>query len=343
MQPTHTQHPKKNHKGLIVIAVIFTFICMASPLFAAEKKVEPFLSKQDLVEKLQAHVDLSTSRLTEILQDAKFQPSIIRRMNTPYEAQPYKKYRPLFVNNRLLKLGKGYSHHYQDIFKRAFKKYGVQKEIITAILGIETHYGRSQGKDKILDSLYTLASGFPRRSVFFTKELAHFIMLVDEEHLSLDLMKGSYAGAFGTTQFIPSSYRHYAVDANNDGRRDVWNNHEDIIFSVANYFHEHHWDPTAPIAYVLSAPLSNRALFKDMKAKETKEWHALSELYAAGLAPLPAPWKGSHQVAVVTLDTKEGIKHVIVHKNFYVITRWNRSYNYAMATAELATAFGFKP
>jgi len=318
--------------------------CATSLAFAADhNKAEPFLSKQDLVEKLQKHVDIPAYQLQKTLQDATFNPTIIQRMNTPYEAQPYKKYRPLFVNKRLLKLGQGYIKNYQDIFAEAYKRYGVQQEIIAAILGIETHYGRSQGKDRILDSLYTLASGFPRRSAFFTKELAHFIMLVEEENLNLSSMKGSYAGAFGTTQFIPSSYRHYAVDGNHDGKRDVWNTPADIILSVANYFHEHGWDASAPVAYALATRLPSTPLFNNMKKQETRQWHALSELYEAGIQTLPHPWKPSDQVAIISLDTKEGIKDLIVHKNFYVITRWNRSYNYAMAATELAVSFGFQP
>jgi len=299
--------------------------------------ITPFTSIDELTAKLASEFDLSPASVKAALTKAEFIPSIIQRMQTPYEGRPYAEYRPLFVNDRLAGLGKSYLLQHRKLFAETEKKYGVEPEIIGAILGMETHYGRSRGKDSVLSALYTLAAGYPRRADFFRGELGHFLLLCKEEKLNPEEPLGSYAGAFGTTQFIPSSYRHFAVDADGDGRRDVWDSPADIIASVGNYFHEHKWQAGKPLAFWLKPTVTLEAQAK----KGFKDWKTLAQL-SKRLPELPDSWSLDDKVTIIEMQTRHGRQLALVHYNFYVITRWNRSYNYAMAITELAELLGCK-
>ena len=302
---------------------------------------EALVSREEMSKKIAAETGLSRKAVAQALAAASFRPDIIRRIKTPYESKPYADYRPLFVNRKLSGLGREYLLRHHKIFTAAERKYGVEREIIAAILGMETRYGRNRGRDKVLDSLYTLAAGYPRRADFFRGELGHFLLLCNEEHLNPAEQTGSYAGAFGTTQFIPSSYRHFAVDADGDGKRDVWDSPADIIGSVANYFHEHHWQSGRPVAQWLpKSALLQHALRKQAK-KGLKDWLTLADLRRK-LPRLAADWQDDDKVTLIEMSPAGGKRLALVHYNFYVITRWNRSYNYAMAVTELADMLGCK-
>ncbi|MDX8391786.1 MAG: lytic murein transglycosylase B [Mariprofundaceae bacterium] len=304
--------------------------------------INPFASKRELAEKIAAEFKLSPEVVRSALAHAEFKPSIIRRMQTPYESRPYAEYRPLFVNKRLTSLGEDYMHQHKKIFAQTKKKYAVGHEIIAAILGMETHYGRSRGKDSVLSALYTLAAGYPRRADFFRGELGHFLLLCKEEGLRPQEPLGSYAGAFGVTQFIPSSYRHFAVDADGDGKRDVWESPQDIIASVGNYFHEHRWQDGKPVALWLPLPPSRQPhMIKEQAKKGLKNWKKLAEL-KKHLPDLPEMWSDDDKISVVEMETSRGKEFALLNYNFYVITRCNRSYNYAMAITELAERLGCK-
>lgn len=292
-----------------------------------------------LVEQLHAETGLELSYLQGAVNEASFDSSIIRRMETPYEGKPYKDYRPLFVTPRLAEMGKGYLQENHHVFDEVSARYGVDAEIIAAILGMETRYGRYRGKDRVLDALFTLATGYPRRADFFRNELGQYLLLCKEESLQPNAVQGSYAGAFGTTQFIPSSYRAFAVDADTDGKRDVWNSPVDIIASVANYFHKHDWDNSRPVAIWLNKEPKS-ALGKTMLKDETREWRRLGDVQKSLHLKLPAIWQDDDKVALIQRETDQGIRTALVHYNFYVITRWNRSYNYALAASELAGLLG---
>ncbi len=288
-----------------------------------------------LIRKLHDETGLDIEFIERAINEAEFDETIIKRIKTPYESKSYAEYRPLFVHQSLADKGAAYLKEHQAIFEKAHKKYGVQPEIIAAILGMETRYGHYKGKDRVLDALFTLATGYPRRANFFRNELGHFLLLCKEETRLPTEVKGSYAGAFGTTQFIPSSYRGYAVDADGDGRRDVWESPADIINSVAHYFHRYGWDDHRPVAYWLDR-LPQKVFFAKMLRDETKKWRSLAEVRKHAPLKLPKIWQDDDQVALIQRVTDKGKRTAIVHRNFYVITRWNRSYNYAMAITELA-------
>jgi len=298
-------------------------------------------SRQQLSTMLQKEFSLSPHIIKIALGKAEFRPNIIERMLKPYEAKPYAEYRPLFVNTRLAKTGRDYIRRHRDIFDQAQKKYGVQAEIITAILGMETRFGHFMGKDRILDALYTLSTGYPKRSKFFRKELGHFLLMCEEEGLQPETLKGSMAGAFGTAQFMPSSFRAYAVDGDKDGKRNIWNDPADIIFSVANYFHRHGWSDVMPVAHWLPSTAKSPRLQQALQ-KGTHKWEKLSALKGTGIGMLSEMWKDNDRVTLLSFDTREGKKTALVHYNFYVIMRYNTAQNYAMAATELADLLGCK-
>ncbi|MDX8394841.1 MAG: lytic murein transglycosylase B [Mariprofundaceae bacterium] len=292
-----------------------------------------------LIGQLQEQTKLDTNYIKPIILQAQYDASIVKRMQTPYEGKSYAKYRSLFVHKRLAGKGLDYLKEHQQYFETCQSKYHVQPEIISAILGMETRYGRNKGNDRVLDSLFTLATGYKRRASFFRRELGEFLMLCKEEDLDPLNVKGSYAGAFGTTQFIPSSFRGYAVDADQDGKRDVWDSPTDIIHSVGHYFKRHGWDETRPVAYWLDHTPRGH-FFETMLKDETKKWHSLAEVRKHGNLNLPDTWADDDRVALIQRKTKQGTRTALVHYNFHVITRWNRSYNYAMAITELAHLLG---
>ena len=297
-------------------------------------------TRQTLIDQLVKETGLARATVATAINHAVFDKSIITRMKTPYESRSYAEYRPLFVHPKLAAKGHAYLEKNHAVFVESEKKYGVQKEIITAILGMETRYGANRGNDAVVSSLYTLATGYPRRAKFFRRELGELLLLCQEEGLDPNEFKGSYAGAFGTTQFIPSSYRAYAVDADGDGKRDVWHSPADIINSVANYFSKHGWDGSRPIAHWLSKESSHKQLAEHAK-KGFKGWVKLADIRNK-LPQLDKRWQDDDKVTLIEMTTKKGQEIALVHYNFYVITRWNRSYNYAMAITELAELMACK-
>jgi len=294
--------------------------------------------RNTLIEQLIKETGLPRSYITQAIAPAVYDESIIKRIKTPYESRSYAKYRPLFVNAKLADKGETYLHKHAEVFAASEKTYGVQKEIIAAILGMETRYGANRGNDLVVNSLYTLSTGYPRRADFFRKELGELLLLCKEEGLDPRTFKGSYAGAFGTTQFIPSSYRAYAVDADGDGKRDVWQSPPDIINSVAHYFNKHGWHGERPVAQWLGKASKHQALAEHAK-KGFKGWVQLSDIRHQ-LPTLNQHWQDDDKVTLIEMTTQQGKQIALIHYNFYVITRWNRSYNYAMAITELAALLG---
>ncbi|MDQ6993193.1 MAG: lytic murein transglycosylase [Mariprofundus sp.] len=320
-------------RGIPLAALPF---CLPSSLLAvAIKHPSQQVSKAELVRLIARETGIAKELILRNLHDAHFTPSIITRITTPYESRSYSEYRPLFLTNRLKKMGHQYLTEQQAIFTKVEKKYHVEPMLIAAILGMETHYGRNRGRDRIVDSLYTLATGFPRRANFFRRELGEFMLLSQEEGRDASRELGSYAGAFGSTQFIPSSFRAYAVDADGDGKRNVWDSPDDIIASVANYFNHHGWQHGRPCAYWL--PVS--AALTSLAKTGFDTWQPLAKL-RQHLPDLPAIWRDNDKVSIIEMRPKQGRRFALVHYNFYVITRWNRSYNYAMAATELAALLG---
>lgn len=238
-------------------------------------------------------------------------------------------YRPIFLTDQRIDAGVDFWLEHQETLQRAQLRFGVPAQMIVAILGVETFYGRISGGFPAVSALATLAFEYPRRESFFRKELEEFLLLIRENQLDYRELEGSYAGAFGLPQFISSSYRAYAIDFDDDGDTDLWGSVPDAIGSVANYFYRHGWKNGQAVTEPVQMTNSGQALVTD----GPKPVHTLKQLQQAGIYPKR---KGNGKYTLLKLQGDEGSEYWISHENFYVITRYNHSNMYAMAVFQLS-------
>ncbi|HET7662270.1 MAG TPA: lytic murein transglycosylase B [Rhodanobacteraceae bacterium] len=276
----------------------------------------------------------SPARLEALLGGAQKQQSIIDAMNRPAESMAWTDYRKIFMTSTRVEDGIAFYREHQALLDRVSVEYGVPASYLVAILGVETNYGRVTGSYRVLDALVTLAFYYPPRADFFRKELKTLLELPSDKLAGpLDSLKGSYAGAQGWGQFMPSSIKAYAVDADHDGRIDLMDSLPDILASVANYFHAHGW--------VKGGPVVVRAQADDMahavKVDHSKPLYPVEQFEAWGYAPLAEVNPGEPST-LLSLDGSDGSLDWLTFQNFYVITRYNRSPMYAMVVHQLADA-----
>ncbi len=287
---------------------------------------------------------VSPDTIRAALAQAVYQQKIIDAMTRPAEkVRPWRDYRPIFVNDKRIEGGRQFYLENREALERVAAQTGVPAEYIVAIIGVETSYGRITGNYRVLDALYTLAFSYPKRAPFFAGELAQlFGLLKEEPQLDLAALKGSYAGAMGMGQFMPSSYRLWAKDGDGDGRRDLLDHKPDVFASIANYFVLHGWERGAPVvARAQRAPgAADFVPEDDPKSLEPK--YPLPVLAQRGYTPMPGepvPAEGQHPGAVViSLDGDAGREYWLGYRNFYVISRYNRSPMYSLAVHQLAQA-----
>ncbi|WP_299598943.1 lytic murein transglycosylase B [uncultured Microbulbifer sp.] len=284
------------------------------------------------VDYMVAEHNFNRDDLQLLMKEAKRKESILKAIKRPAEkAKPWHEYRKIFITNTRIASGVDFWDKNADALQAAEEKYGVPPEMIVAVIGVETRYGGNMGSYRVIDALSTLAFNYPRRSKFFTKELENYLLLTRDEKIDPTTLKGSYAGAMGFGQFMPSSYRHYAVDFNGDGRVDIWEDTEDAIGSVANYFVEHGWKGGEPIT-VITQPRPNADMTivnDDLKPRWT-----VGQLDEKGF-PTTAQVTKEMPANVFSLNAQEGTQYWIGLNNFYTITRYNHSRLYAMAVYEL--------
>lgn len=268
------------------------------------------------------------SYLIEIFQSAEKKEKIINSMNRPAEKKfSWAQYKARLISPIRVNNGADFLQRFLPEFEKAEEKFGVPKEIIAAIIGIESSYGSITGRERVIDSLSTLAFDYPRRSNFFTKQLEHFLLLAREEKLDAFSMKGSYAGAMGYGQFIPSSYRSYAIDFDNDGIRNIVTNPVDAIGSVANYLSKHGWEKNALIAEALE----RNDVTSDFKTSLTlKDKDALELVSKTNLF--------DKKYLQINFEDSE---FWLGHKNLYVLSRYNRSSFYVMAVFLLSQEINY--
>lgn len=257
------------------------------------------------------------------------------------------KYRKIFMTNSRINKGVNFWRDNAAVLARAEKEYGVPAEFLVAIIGVETYYGKRAGNYLVLDALTTLGFDYPienttkerrdRREKFFRKELMHFLLMAREEKLDPVSLKGSYAGAMGMPQFIPSSFRHYAVDFDGNGVRNFWKGSADSIGSVANYFKKHGWVKNQPVASRASVKESS----KKLGSKEVKPKKSVAEYKKVGVVPVDR-FNSAEKATLLKLNGKQGDEYWMTLNNFYVITRYNHSPLYAMAVYQLSQAVSEK-
>lgn len=272
--------------------------------------------------------------LEAIFAETEKRDDILEAIARPAESKPWYQYRPIFLTSSRIEGGVDFWKQHADILQRAEKAYGVDAAIIVAIIGVETRYGANTGSYRVIDALSTLAFEYPPRSKFFRSELEQFLILSREEDVDLRQAKGSYAGAMGYGQFIPSSYRNFAVDFDNDGKRDLWTSLEDIIGSVANYFRRHGWELGQPVASKAKtqAPVPEALVSKQRKPEKT-----VADYARAGIVSNPK-MPDSQPVSLLELEQEQSREYWLTTNNFYVITRYNRSPLYSMAVFQLSEA-----
>lgn len=274
---------------------------------------------------------LDGKEVEALLNSARYQQSIIDAITQPAEAKPWHDYRPIFLTKKRIRQGVEFWRENAGTLAAASRQFAVDEAIIVAIIGVESSYGRITGSYRVLDALATLGFYYPQRAEFFSAELMHFFRLADEEDLPILELLGSYAGAMGLGQFIPSSYRAYAVDFDGDGRRDLWRSADDAIGSVANYFHQHQWRAGEQI--VLPAVRHKEA--KPLPQMGRKPESTTGILASAGYSTESAQAPDT-PVSLLELEQKNGPEYWLTLHNFYVITRYNRSPLYAMAVYQLS-------
>jgi membrane-bound lytic murein transglycosylase B len=258
--------------------------------------------------------------------------SILRAMAAPSTARPWFEFRRRIVDDARVDAGVRFWQRHAATLERARSEFGVPPEIVVATIGIETLYGRHTGTFRVLDALATLAFHYPPRAPFFREELEHYLLLVREAPLDPAVLRGSFAGAIGIPQFMPSSYRKYAIDFDGDGRRDLVGSPADAIGSVANYYRSFGWQTGAGVLLEAEA---GEADLKPLLAGGVKPHTTIADLRDLGVAVHEAA-RGEGSVSVFFVETEDGPRLWLGLHNFYVITRYNRSINYAMAVHELA-------
>lgn len=274
----------------------------------------------------------SPLELTRLFSEVHLKSDVIAAMERPREALPYHEYRRGFLTPLHVRRGLDHWRAHGLALERAHAHHGVPPEIVLGILGVETHYGRNNGGYRVIDALTTLTLLHPPRADFFRRELEEFLVLARDLKWNPREVMGSYAGAIGIPQFIPSSYRRYAVDHDGDGRRDLLKNHSDAIGSVASFLKQHGWVERGPV--VTEARLEGTYYFWVEKLG-LKPALSLRELVGYGIFS-PQTLPPDSRAALVEFEGEDGPSYRLGFDNFYAITRYNRSKRYAMAVIELA-------
>ncbi len=309
-----------------------TLIACAATACAATAHYEERAEVRTFIDDMSARHDFSSDELTRLFSQAAFRQDIIDAMTRPAERRPWHAYRPIFITDRRIDGGVEFWREHSEILQRAEDRFGVPPEFITAIIGVETLYGRNTGRHRVLDSLATLAFDYPPRGTFFRGELEQYLILAREEHFDPLALTGSYAGAMGKPQFIPSSYRHYAIDFDGDGQRDLFGSIADVIGSVANYFKVHGWAAGEPV--VGAASVAGEG-YRTLLERNIKPHTAVRDFAGFGVS-LTDTLPPDALASLVELEGSDGQEYWVALNNFYVITRYNRSSLYAMAVYQLA-------
>ncbi len=294
--------------------------------------INQYPALEALVNQMVAEDEYPVSELKAVLSLARIDQKTLDLMDRQYESLPWHKYRKIFINQNRINAGVEFWRAHETVLNRAYDIYGVPPAVIVALLGIETHYGARMGNRRVLDSLVTLSAAYPRRSKFFSAELRTFLNITRKENIAPASVLGSFAGAIGIPQFMPSSYQAYSVDFNNNDQRDLVNEMEDAIGSVANYLKVHGWNRNQRIYASVTDSLRESATH--LVGRNARLVHTGRELIQAGVKFDSEG--GSDRVALLSLKEQWRDRFIVGFTNFYAITRYNPSVNYAMAVAELS-------
>jgi len=303
---------------------------------------------QEFIQQMHNEHGFDKASLMQLMKGVKQQTTALEAIARPAEGVlTWKDYRKIFLTEKRIEKGVKFWKDNVELLSRAEKEFGVPSEYLVAIIGVETYYGKRAGNYLVLDALTTLGFDYPienttqkrrdKREKFFRKELKEFLLMTRDEKLDPRTLKGSYAGAMGMPQFIPSSFRAYAVDFDGNGVRDFWSSSADPIGSVANYFKRHGWKKDQPVV----SPAIVRSEAKKLGGKKVKPLKSVAEYKKAGVQPKDK-FSGNAKAALLKFDGKEGEEYWLGLQNFYVITRYNHSPLYAMAVYQLSQTVAAK-
>lgn len=336
MNSSHTEKESRIMKSMLKLAIA---AALAGAAFTAPQAQADaaFLARPDVQRYIDEQVatgQFNRPELEAVFANVELKPNIIRILDKPSTSRPWYQFRATTVNDKLIVDGAAFWQDNADALARAEREYGVAPEVIVAILGVETHYGRNTGSFRLVDSLSTIGFDYPRRAEYFRGELTQFLLLAKEEGKDPLTLKGSYAGAMGLPQFMPSSYRKWAVDFDGSGHRDIWSNPHDAIGSVAHYFQLHGWKRGDDI--VAPASVAPEAQVDKLLADKFNLHYTVGDLRKMGVAP-QTPLADNVPAVLFSLETAPGVtEYWLGLNNFYAITRYNRSTLYAKAVQEIA-------
>ncbi len=289
-----------------------------------------------VIDELVTQEGFDRGELNAVFAQAQRKDKILEAISRPAEkVKPWYEYRAIFLTEQREEEGLAFFEKHREAFLRAEAEFGVPAEIILAIIGVETYYGRIAGSYRVLDALATLAFDYPRRSPFFTGELKHYLILIRDQGFQPEQMMGSYAGAMGYGQFMPSSYRSYAVDFDGDDVIDIWNNPVDAIGSIANYFVRHGWRTGEPVVFAADADAAVAEQNFVQGRSDLEPVRTVAEFAALGVTArreLPP----DALATAMKFELPEGYEYWLGLHNFYVITRYNHSAMYAMSVYQLS-------
>jgi membrane-bound lytic murein transglycosylase B len=317
-------------QALLITGLVFTGALIAFAPDAHSTELKPEV--EEWVLRMEREHQFDADELRDMLAQFKPNERIIKAINTPATSKPWHFFRNLYVTTPRIDGGVTFWNEHAALLEQARVKYGVPEEVVTAIIGIESSYGKRTGSFQVADALYTLGFEVPRRSKFFQGQFEHFMLLARENDFDPLTINGSFAGAMGIPQFIPSSYRDYAIDFDKDGRTDLWGSVADAVGSVANYLSRFGWNDGEQV--VLRAKLSSSDTDK-LESLGVKPSVTIKQFRDRGVETdgnLEDNTKGGFFV----LEDTKGLEYWISLNNFYVITRYNRSKNYAMAVHQLS-------
>ena len=315
----------------ITLSLLSLLLISVSPCVPA-LQISDYKQLETLFKEVASKTNYTVPQLQALFEQVEIKPRIIETMDRPAEStMTWTRYRKIFLTEKNISNGAEFWRTNADTLARAEEKYGVPPEIIVATLGVETRYGSNTGNYRVIDALATLALEYPRRSKYFSSELKNFLLLTDQHQLDPLAITGSYAGAIGLPQFMPSSYRAYAVDFSNDGYSDLVNSVDDAIGSVASYYHEHGWKSGQPVSWLATDVKSsaNKLLVKTRKTDRP-----LNELLQKGFS-LQEKVDPDTRVGLIKLEGDESPEYRVAFDNFFVITRYNTSMLYATAVQVL--------
>lgn len=318
-----------------LLCLLISSFCLPASTQAAGEFL-PYEELRGVIEQLERDKVYAPGELEALFAEVARDEGVLKAMaRAPEATREWKDYRPLFVTPERVQKGVEFWQRHAETLTRAEQTYGVPAEMIVAILGVETKYGANRGRLRVVDSLATLAFDYPPRAPFFRKELREFLTLAKENGLDPLATYGSYAGAMGYPQFMPSSWRALAVDFDGDGRRDLIDDPEDAIGSIANYFRANGWKTGEAVvarARIVSQDYDGIVNNKDLAPTST-----LEEIARKGLVPREAgTYLAATPATAIRLQGENGGEFWLAFTNFYVITKYNRSLLYAMAAYQLS-------